>query len=282
MARGRAAELRSLAAAADTTPHWQAVVDMVSTVGLRHFAHFAPDGEDNRQFQADRRRLLRDRAVLRIRLGARHVEVPFAASRRASSPPGASASRHASSELGGGTLAGVAIARLRVGSQAMPQVGWAMSRAEAPAVQFAVGLLLAHPEDGDGWYRILYSEMVGDRRRPDWVHGCTRARRRESAMLAQRAATDRLARAGMPDVGVLHDLSNGFACARFDDLAEALRVFTTDAEVQGYFAQRREYRLVSLQGAEPVHVLPLAGAKIGDSIGPDFFVDAFAPIVAEW
>jgi len=118
---------------------------------------------------------------------------------------------------------------------------------------------------------------------PCWFHAYLPGRRREAAMLVQRAVQWFADRAELDTVNWLRDMKNAFACTS-RPLTRETSDLLVEASHSSFFEQRTVNAVVRLEphGADRFDVLPQSGNLIGTAEGPVFFSRSYLAGLEKW
>ena len=113
-------------------------------------------------------------------------------------------------------------------------------------------------------------------------HGYITCRRREGAMVTQRAATVRLRKEGVQHLTDFEDMSNAFACSSANCRAEMLEELINETDRPMYFERvlNSTVRLDSDEGH--FFATPQCGNFMSSSEGPIFFLAAHVWPMIRW
>jgi len=134
---------------------------------------------------------------------------------------------------------------------------------------------------GRNFYKMLMNLDTSAQTYPSWVYGCLPHRRREIAMLVQRAVSYRLSLAKWYHLTKFYDATNAFWSIKHQVVADATWVpFVPSQEVHHLIKQRVQYATISFEDAPTGRdILVGEGVMPGDHTGPRLFNAGFVPAV---
>ena len=116
----------------------------------------------------------------------------------------------------------------------------------------------------------------------DAFHGYITGRRRECAMITQRAVSWRLRKEGIQHLTDFEDMSNAFACTSVNCRAEVLEELINEADRPMFFERILNSTVLYESDEGRFFATPQCGNFMGSSEGPIFFLAAYASPLLQW